>query len=248
MVITGQEIVERSFYQALLDSAIRRGLTFDPHPYEGDQDAYAAAREQFVKDKGFILDVFGNANPQSRNMKQLPRIVVNSLSYLPGTFGINKYHNEYVNGRWIVSETPYELTDQMLEVRLVAKTVQHIRLLNIILNESIPTRGYLKPYIYENAPFEGNIFSIFSNSYDDSDMEQGVLEKVYVYSVEDTLIAIPNEVWDDAPIVTIDVDIVDDKSKLGDIHVGLTSKRYFKSKGSYIVSKGSKMYWGGRSL
>ena len=57
------------------------------------------------------------------------------------------------------------------------------------------------------APFDGNIFVIASNFYDNSNDERGIIEKVYTWEIQDTLLQPPVEVGSETPINEINIDI-----------------------------------------
>lgn len=171
---------------------------------------YQQAVEEVKKSKNKFIQIFGVGNSQSKGMKEIfPRIVVESEGFAPGGIGLNRFHREKQGNKgYVVSETPFEAIDQYINVRLVSKNSEDQRLLNLIMNSSIPQRGYLKPYIYENAPFDGNIFVIASNFYDNSNDERGIIEKVYTWEIQDTLLQPPVEVGSETPINEINVDIL----------------------------------------
>lgn len=211
-MVTSQEIIERSFYMALMENTLRLGLTVDPNLYEKTKESmalYQQAVEEVKKNKSKFIQIFGVGNSQSKGMKEsFPRIVVESEGFAPGGIGLNRFHREKQGNKgYVVSETPFEAIDQYINVRLVSKNSEDQRLLNLIMNSSIPQRGYLKPYIYERAPFDGNIFVIASNFYDNSNDERGIIEKVYTWEIQDTLLQPPVEVGSETPINEINIGI-----------------------------------------
>ena len=53
-MVTSQEIIERSFYMALMENALRLGLTVDPNLYEKTKESmalYQQAVEEVKKNK-----------------------------------------------------------------------------------------------------------------------------------------------------------------------------------------------------
>lgn len=219
-MVDSQEIIERSFYSALLDTTKRMGLTLDPSEYpKAEVKKYEQDIKKIKEEKGFYIKIFGVGSNQSKGMKEDPRIVITSQGFMPGNVGLNKLHMERVNTEYIVSETPFEAIDQYIDVRLVCNNIEHARLLHQILYRSIPQRGYLKPWVYEKAPFSGNIFVVATNFYDDPNTEHGLIEKVYTWEVQDTLIAPPVPVDILTPIKEIDVDIVNPEKIDEHLHI-----------------------------
>lgn len=225
-MVTSQQIIERSFYSALLYRTKQMGLTLDPLDYNKSKESIAQYNldvANIKKTKNKFIQIFGVGNNQSKGMKEsFPRIVVEAEGFAPGGVGLNRYHLERVSNKFVVSETPFEAIDQYINVRLLTTNVEDQRLLNLIMNSAIPQRGYLKPYIYDNAPFDGNIFVIAANFYDNSNLERGIIEKVYTWEVQDTLLAAPVEVGEEIPITEIDVDILnrgDANPKKGKLHI-----------------------------
>ena len=222
-MITSQTIIERSFYQALLEYTLNLGYTLDPSLYEKtieSSNQYAKDRDKIIKEKGRFITIYGVGNNQSKGMKEtFPRIVVEAQGFLPGNIGLNKQHLEKRDGTYIVSETPFEAIDQYIDIRLVTKNIADQRVLNLIMSSAISQRGYLKPYIYEKAPFDGNIFIVARNFYDASNDERGSIEKVYTWEVQDTLLAPPVEVGSETPIKEINVDIENGDSFTDSIHI-----------------------------
>ena len=81
-MVTSQEIIERSFYMAIMGNTLRLGLTVDPNLYEKTKESmalYQQAVEEVKKNKNKFIQIFGVGNSQSKGMKEsFPRIVVES--------------------------------------------------------------------------------------------------------------------------------------------------------------------------
>lgn len=133
-----------------MENTLRLGLTVDPNLYEKTKESmalYQQAVEEVKKNKNKFIQIFGVGNSQSKGMKEIfPRIVVESEGFAPGGIGLNRFHREKQGNKgYVVSETPFEAIDQYINVRLVSKNSEDQRLLNLIMNSSIPQRGYLNP-------------------------------------------------------------------------------------------------------
>ncbi|MEG1415181.1 MAG: hypothetical protein RSC49_01125 [Clostridium sp.] len=191
-MIDSQEIIERSVYQSLLNTTMAQGFTLDPNKYFPvsiqNSKKFETDKIELEKQKGFYVCVFGVGNNQSKGMKTTPRIVVDSQGFLPGDIGLPKSITEKVEGKYFVSEQSFEAIDQYIDIHLVAENQNQIRLLQNILANSIPQRGYIKPYTYDDPPFDGNIYIEASNFYQMPDNEKGIIEKVYQFIIKDTLL------------------------------------------------------------
>lgn len=194
-MIDSQEIIERSIYQSLLETTIRLGYTLNPEDYypitPENLQRYQQDKAKIVATKGRFIPIFGVGNNQVKGMKdELPRIVVDSQGFLPGEIGLPRDMMEKVGQNFVVTEQPFEAIDQFIDIHLVSNTQEDIRLLLNIMVTSIPQRGYVKPYIYEDAPFDGNIFLEITNFYNTPNLDKGIIEKVYQFQVKDTLLDI----------------------------------------------------------
>jgi hypothetical protein len=88
---------------------------------------------------------------------------------------------------------------------LVAGTQEDLRLLHQITFYSIPQRGYIKPYNQEEFLFSGNIFLELVNFFDIPNTEVGIMEKIYQFVIEDTLVYEDTKPLDLVPIKDISV-------------------------------------------
>lgn len=240
-VITSKQVIQRSFYQALLEVALARGYTLDPNNYpnqnKADAEKFLADRQAIENQKGYYVDIYGVGNNQARGGKDLPLIAVDYKGYLPGDVGLNRFHRERAGTDWNVTETPFELLDNILQVTLSAKTNDQLLLLYEIMEGAIPIRGYIKPFIYNKAPFDGNIFCIFTNRYIANNLDHGYLETVYTFEVKDTLNIQPQIVDIETPIKVIDVDITSNEGNdFTNLHIGQINESQLLSINGNVLS------------
>lgn len=211
-MVTLQEVVERSFYIALLHETLKRGLTINPDDYliDGDNGLRIPTQElyqKYLRDKNTIEEtlknsgssfyyVFGIGNNQERGKKDLPRITLELKAWYPGTIGVEKEDLELNSDNvYQAVEYDYETKDTLIDVHLCANTQDEMRILHNIMYKALPARGYLKPYLnnYEDWKSQkiqpsGNLFIEVGNYYDHPDLQHGFLEKVYTYTVYDGLL------------------------------------------------------------
>lgn len=193
-MVTTQEIIERSVYLSILNTSIKHGLSINPENYlppTVESEARYKADVENIKASGkpYVM-VFGAGNSQSRGIKEVPRIVIEPQGFFPGDIGFDKESiDRDENGDFLVSESNYsETVDQFINIHLVSNNIEDNRLLHNVLSSSIPQKGYIKPYNHENKPFTGNIFIILSNFFNLNDNDKGIIEKVYQFTIMDTVL------------------------------------------------------------
>lgn len=194
-----EEIIERSFYIALLHETLKRGLTINPDDYLVDGLPTESTADQFEQDKKAIgkkfIYIFGIGNNLVRGPKDCPRITIELNAYYPGELGTEKFSVEESEENFDVIEYDYITKSTNIDIHLVANTQQEMRLLHDIMYRALPAKGYLKPYFndyeaWKNTPMgaTGNLYIEVGNFYDHPDLQHGLLEKVYTYEVSDGLI------------------------------------------------------------
>lgn len=206
-MVNSQEIIERSIYCALLEMAVKLGYTIDPNKYlpisNENQAKFKKDLSLIDKDKGFHIEIFGVGNNESRGVKMTPRITVESEGFYPGDVGLPRYRQEKEGSSFLVYEEPYEALSQYMNIRLCAGNSEHMRILHQIMFWSVPQRGYLKPYTEDQPLFSGNIFLRLVNFYNHQDIQNGLLEKVYQFEIQDCLIEKNTEPIELVPIKDI---------------------------------------------
>lgn len=200
-MVTSQEIIENTFYISLLNETLKRGLTINPEDYlDYSKKPPAPSLEgerRYNLDRKTIgnkfISIFGIGNNQSRGPKEAPRITLELKSYYPGSIGLPLEDLDEDNN---VIDFGYETKDILIDVHLVASTQNEMRILHDIMYKALPSRGYIKPYIYKRlkdwkeseSSKTGNLYIEVGNYYDHQDLNHGLLEKVYTYTVRDGLI------------------------------------------------------------
>lgn len=192
-MISSQEIIERSIYTSILNTLISTGYSLNPEDYypinNENSLRFKADKSQIESSKGFFIPLFGVGNNQSRGIKTCPRITIESQGFMPGDIGLPKQIIDKVEDSFFISEFPYEAIDQFIDIHLVANNQEEMRLLHTLLFASIPQRGYIKPYHMDKAPFDGNIYVEIANFYDRPNTDKGIMEKVYQFTIKDTLLS-----------------------------------------------------------
>lgn len=220
-MINSQEIIERSFYDALLKTTVNLGYTVDPMQYQpvsiDNQTRFNQDMDRIKSEKGVFISVFGVGNNKSRGVKFTPRITVDSEGFYPGDIGMPRQIIDKEEGiGYTATEEPYEALDNLINIHLISDDVKHMRILHQILFWSIPQRGYLKPFSEEEFLFSGNIFLRVVNFYNIPDQENGLLEKIYQFEVKDCLLDTGKSPIEIPPI--IDISCLIPNENIIDIH------------------------------
>ena len=150
-MVNTEEIVERTFYICLLQTALKKGLTLNPEDYlplsQENERRFQADKDAMPK----FIPIYGIGNNQVKGAKTCPRITIELQGFYNGDIGVNKYTigDKLESGNYQASEFPYETKDITLDIHLVSNTQADMRLLHNIMYEALPSRGYVRPY-YNN--------------------------------------------------------------------------------------------------
>lgn len=219
-MVNSQEVIERSVYDSLLKTAMALGYTIDPNDYLPISPENQRRFDEDIKELQLYIQIFGTGNNQAKGRKLTPRIVVNARGFFPGNVGLpRQLIDKGVGEGFTVHEEPYVSFDQFIDIHLVADNQEHMRLLHQVLFYSIPQKGYIKPYTSPQFKFTGNIFIQLLNFQDANDLRDGIMEKIYQFEVQDTLISERVSQEDISPIRDI-VAVMEDYNevKKGIIH------------------------------
>lgn len=209
-MVDSQEIIERSIYCSILNVAKELGFTVDPNEYLPINTQNQQRFKEDISKLTKYIQIFGTGNNQSKDIKLTPRIVVNAKGFYPGNIGLPRQLIEKEEGvGFTVTEEPYETIDQYIDIHLVANNQDDLRLLHKILFWSIPQRGYVKPYNQQKFLFSGNIFVELVNFFDIPNLELGLMEKVYEFLIQDTLVLEKAQESYLVPIVDINLLLAD---------------------------------------
>lgn len=186
-----QEIIERSLFYAVIDEIVDKGYFPDirddttyPDTDQGAVD-FKTAITAVVAAKGYAIEIFSGASNESRGVKKIPRIVIDSGNFLPGALGGDPrrfFSDEGDDYKALV--TPSQTVDFYVNFHLISNSIAQSRILNAIIALSVPRRGYI-PWYNDGTK---TLFARYLNYYDQSNVDEGIIEHVYAYEVPD--------VWD----------------------------------------------------
>lgn len=157
-----QDIVELTLFHAIRRECVDQGYLPDivlyPNTTSG-AEAYEEAISEIASKKGFSIEVFNNSNTLNKGLKKAPRIVLVSENFMPGSTGLDGSLQflEVATG-FLGFTTPNLVVDYAITVRLIANSGPQLQVLNSILANALPSRGYISAYIrgFEEDPF--NLF------------------------------------------------------------------------------------------
>jgi len=212
-----EERLERSIYEAirqeLVDKLYSPDISLPAYPET------AAGQLQWETDLlairngvlGFAIELFGTAGYQDRNTKKVPRIVINVQDFFPGALGGDQ-SPYYVKGvtDYTKEVRPPQSVNFYVNVHLVANTIKQLRILHSIVSLALPRRGYIKFYTEPQATFAGNIFIQNITSVEHPQTDEGILEKVYRFEIQDVYETLSTTIGTVVPINEINVDIDND--------------------------------------
>jgi len=181
--------IEQAFYEAVRLRVVADGYMPDIAIYPdtpAGYNAYKAALAAIVTARGWAVEVFGMSNPEAKGLKQVPRIVFFTDSFIAGDFGLDQgtfYEPDGLGG--FTSVTPSQSISHQLFMKcfIVAETTSQYRYLSSVINHVLPLRGDL-PYV---APLIGGFFVENTAYLDLSAAMNGLIEKCYSYTVPDII-------------------------------------------------------------
>jgi len=190
-----------SFIQQFLDRSIFHQIdrVMTVHGYAPDRSsfdltnqngktAYRAALKAITdsQDEKFGIDLFGHSNTQFKGNKKTPRIVIVPYGFLPGDIGLDLTPQPLSNNGVIHNHTfPTQSSEYEVNIHVTGSSAIHMVILNAILSQAMSRRGYIPFWPTLELKTSGNIFYENIGSFDSTDRQEGVLEKVYRYILPD---------------------------------------------------------------
>ena len=187
-MVTSLEIIERSIYDCILQTAVKLGLTLDPSSY---YPITPETLEQFKTDKAAIskyVTIFGAGNAESKGERVTPRIVIDNDTLFPGVVGFDTLELEKESDGYKMTQIPSKSLNHIINIHICVNNQADYRILQTIISKSLPLRGYIKNYLHESLQESGNIYLELVNGYDNSDELTGIIEKVFQYELSDVVL------------------------------------------------------------
>lgn len=181
---TVQRDIERSIFESIRKALVSLGYTPDAETIT-DPAVYNAQLTSIKGTKGFAVEPYGHSGPQSKGVKKVPRIAMQTRRVIPGELGnppgYERIKDPLDPDNYIFKTTAAETTHIQIDIHLVTESAEQDRLLNSVIAAAIGVKRYIKFY---NQP-EYVFFLEQYNYYDIPDTIEGILENVYSYEVKD---------------------------------------------------------------
>lgn len=197
-----EELLERSVFHLLRELVVAEGYLPNIRDYDientnltiatTEQTRYDNQIISIAQSMGFVIDIFGSSNNQVKDFKKAPRIVIDTVSFQPGSLG-GDTTPIYVltNGVYVKNNNPSLTSDFYYNIYVVAENIKQLRTLTAIVSAALPRRGYIKTYIDNTLQHSGNLFNYFVGSGDTSDAAEGLFEKYFNYTIPDIFETLP---------------------------------------------------------
>ena len=205
-----QQVLERSLFEVIYAKTLAEGYTasLDGLPAgEAGKVEYNRRLAVVKADKGFAIEIFNYSPADDKGLKQVPRIVLATESFLPGDYGIDPSPQPVWNAE--TSKYDMQVGDSLsynatMSCCIVANSSVQLRTLIALVNTAIPLRGFIP---YQADPT--NYFFIELDSNDDlGATKEGIIEKIYRYSVPDIIWNTPVTKAEVSPLTTPELDII----------------------------------------
>lgn len=216
-----EKIVTDEIYETLRQKLVLLGylpdiLTYDTmnndvNIVESEMTRYDTDLKAIVTAKGFAIDLKGFGSNLSKSEKAVPRIVIDIHQFLPGNLGndTNIYYELHPDGYYIRKRDAPVLSNLIFCVYAVAKNQQQIILLNDIIINTIPFRGYMKRTNEAALRYSNNFFVQIKDKGHTPGLPEGILERYFIYEIPDLQEIRPIIITGDniVPISEIDTEI-----------------------------------------
>lgn len=184
-----QELIERSLFERIRKELVDKAYL--PNIVSYDDNAagwaqYGVDLNTIVSTRDFAIEVFSTGTNEAKGDKKVPRIVLESGSFLPGNLGGDPkpyFEDQGSNYKGLV--TPPQTADYYIDICLISNSIVQNRILNSILALAIPRRGYIPWYTNEDENETKSFFARYLNYYKKNDTKSGIIEHVYSYEIPD---------------------------------------------------------------
>jgi len=156
-------------------------------------DTYTAQLNVIKETKGFCIQPIGFSSNQYRDDKKVARIVIDIQSALPSVLG-NDTKVFYEKQGTGTTEDPFYytrkqsiplLSDIYFTIYAIGSNTNQIMVMNQLIMEVLPHRGYLKPEAESELLKAGNLFTTLTDKGRTSELPVGIMERYYVYKISD---------------------------------------------------------------
>jgi len=197
--MTEEQLVTRSIFHALRERLVVEGWLPDIVPLDIDNPTDTPAQTEakvtqfrnqmkaIKASKGFVIELFDYGSNQAKGAKEVPRIVLHNSSLLPSAEIANDPATRYEKKDDYFIRVQDELvpSDLITRVYAIGNTSAQMFIMNQVIINSLPKKGYIKRYT-DNLPlFSGNYFIKQTDRGETEGLPEGTLERYYVYETKD---------------------------------------------------------------
>lgn len=213
-----EELIQLTIYHTLREKLVAEGWLPDIMVYDVENPDKAIS-QQAIKDyieamkaiaiaKGFCIELFPFSSNEAKGYKKVPRIVIDTLQFLPGFIGNDtKVFYELKEGYYIRKQSESLLMDFSFNVYAVGNNSTQIVTMNNLISQALPKRGYIKNF---NSEFldSGNIFVTLTDTQKNEDLPEGIIERIFKYELPEVQ-ELPDKViaGNIPPIVNMELEV-----------------------------------------
>lgn len=192
-----EDIVTKSIFHAVRERLVSEGYLFDlvaidydnptdtPEETKLKTDEYEQGMKDIANTKGYAIELFSFSNSQTKGYKKVPRIVIDIQFIIPGNLGneVAKYY-EKTGNYYISKQSQPILSDLTFMVYAVGNSAKQMVVMNQLILQSLPTRGYIKLYS-EDFKFSQNLFVDLIDKGKTDGLQEGTIERWFKYQIPD---------------------------------------------------------------
>lgn len=163
----------------------------DPDIVEPAMELWMQAMKDIAADKGFCIDVQGFSSNQYKDDKKVARIVIDVHQFLPSELGndTSVYYDKFTNPDgsiyYIRKRGVSLLSDLTYSIYALGVNANQVILMNKMIMEVMPHRGYLKPLAEPTLLSSGNFFVRLIDKGRTFELPKGIIERYFVYQMTD---------------------------------------------------------------
>lgn len=214
-----EEIIQLTIYHALREKLVVEGWLPDIFDYDVENPdkgisqlavkAYTDAMKAIAATKGYCIEIFPFSSNEAKGYKKVPRIVIDTLQFLPGFLGNDTQMTYERQGDYYVRvQSENLLSDLDFNVYIIGNTARQIRVMNDIVSQVLPKRGYIKRY---NSDFlkSGNYYIKLTDAQKSENLPEGIIERIFRYELPEVQ-DLPDTIFagNISPIKTIETEVI----------------------------------------
>lgn len=172
----------RSIEMALYNILVIEGYTPDRDQYGQNVAAYQAKKKEIQTRKTFCVDLFGHGSPEDRDNKYIPRMVITSSGFLPGSIGNDPTpgYEQDLDGNWKLVNGPTTSSVLKFDVALVSNKTNQDSYMEYVRQKGLPNRSYVD--FYDNS---GKFCLQYGQYRNIPQLTHGLIQRLYTYEIID---------------------------------------------------------------